>query len=89
MSDIDAYFCKVAKRIPNYSDGVAIHPGISINKKIYGGAPCVGGTRVPIYAILEMVQDGSSHKQILRAFPSIGEEGLACALRYAKLILER
>ena len=74
MSDIDAYFRKVAKRIPNYSNGVTVHPGISINKKIYGGAPCVGGTRVPVYAIVEMVQDGCNHKRILKAFPIIGED---------------
>jgi len=62
---------------------------ITINRKIYGGAPCVANTRVPVYVILQMVEDGCSHKQILRAFPSIGKEGLEAALRFSALVMER
>ena len=62
---------------------------IVINRKIYGGAPCVANTRVPVYAILEMIEEGCSHKQILKAFPSIGKEGLEAALRFSALVMER
>jgi uncharacterized protein (DUF433 family) len=60
-----------------------------MNRRIYGGAPCVANTRVPVYVILQMVEDGCSHKQILKAFPTIGEEGLKAALRFAALVMER
>lgn len=62
---------------------------IVMNRKIYGGAPCVANTRVPVYVILQMVEDGCSHKQILRAFPSIGKEGLEASLRFSALVMER
>jgi uncharacterized protein (DUF433 family) len=62
---------------------------IVMNRKIYGGAPCVTNTRVPVYVILQMVEDGCSHKQILKAFPSIGKEGLEAALRFSVLVMER
>ena len=66
-----------------------INNKIAIDTRIYGGAPCVANTRVPVYAILEMVEAGYSHKRILKAFPTIGKEGLAAALQFAVLVMER
>jgi len=62
---------------------------IIMDKRIYGGAPCVVNTRVPVYAILEMVEAGYSHKRILKAFPTINKEDLEAALRFAVLVMER
>ncbi len=81
--------------LPNSTDGLfreaaeKVDNKITVNKRIYGGAPCVANTRVPVYVILQMVEDGCSHKQILKAFPSIGKEGLEAALRFSVLVMER
>ena len=62
---------------------------IVMNRKIYGGAPCVAETRVHVYAILELVEAGYSHKKILKSFPAIGQEGLHAALQFAGYVMER
>ena len=80
METIDEYFERIAQELGG---------GISINKGIYGGAPCVTDTRVPVYAILEMVEEGYGHKQILKAFPSIGADDLSAALKFAAAVMER
>ena len=47
---------------------------IVMDKRVYGGAPCVAGTRVPVYAILELMEAGFSHKKILKSFPAVGQQ---------------
>ncbi len=76
----DELFRKVAEKVSNK---------IVMDRRIYGGAPCVANTRVPVYAILELVEAGYTHKRILKSFPSIGQEGLAAALQFAVLVMER
>lgn len=77
---IDALFQQAAEKVNNQ---------VVIDRRIYGGAPCVANTRVPVYAILEMVEAGYSHKRILKAFPLIDKKGLEAALRFAILVMER
>lgn len=78
--EVDKYFRYVAEKV---------NGKISIDKRIYGGAPCVANTRVPVYAILELVEAGYSHEKILKSFPTIDKDGLAAALRFAVLLVER
>jgi uncharacterized protein (DUF433 family) len=66
-----------------------VHHKIEIDPKILGGAPCVAGTRVPVYAILELIENGYSHKRILKSFPSIREDELEAALRFSAIVMER
>lgn len=60
---------------------------IEINSGIYGGSPCIAGTRVPVYAILEMIREGYGHKKVIKAFPSIGNSELDAAFRFCILIM--
>jgi uncharacterized protein (DUF433 family) len=62
---------------------------IQIDRKILGGAPCIAGTRIPVYAILELVEAGYSHKKILKSFPSLHREDLDAALRFSVIVMER
>ena len=62
---------------------------IQIDRKILGGAPCIAGTRVPVYAILQLVEAGYSHKRVLKSFPSLSQEDLEAALRFSAIIMER
>ncbi|MDO8751096.1 MAG: DUF433 domain-containing protein, partial [Dehalococcoidia bacterium] len=41
---------------------------ITVNPNIHFGKPCVKGTRIPVYAVLELVEDGASFDEILRDF---------------------
>lgn len=62
---------------------------IQIDRKILGGAPCIAGTRIPVYAILQLVEAGYSHKRVLKSFPSLSQEDLEAALRFSAIVMER
>lgn len=48
-----------------------------------GGVPCVRGLRIPVATVVEMVADGMSEDEILRAYPDLEPEDIHEALRYA------
>jgi uncharacterized protein (DUF433 family) len=62
---------------------------IQMDRKILGGAPCIAGTRIPVYAILQLVEAGYSHKRILKSFPSLSAADLEAALRFSAIVMER
>lgn len=62
---------------------------IEIDRKVLGGAPCIAGTRIPVYAILELVEAGYSHKKIIRSYPSLSQEDLDAALRFSVIVMTR
>lgn len=78
---LDALFHQAAEQVGNE---------IVMDRHIYGGAPCVAGTRVPVYAILELLEAGWSLKKIAskKGFP-ITPKQLAASLRFAAIVMER
>ena len=56
---------------------------ISINPEIRGGKPCIKGTRITVYDILEYLAGGMSEAEILSDFPSLQQEDLRAALAFA------
>jgi uncharacterized protein (DUF433 family) len=62
---------------------------IQINRRILGGAPCVRGTRIPVYAILELLEAGYTHKRILKSFPALSSADLEASIRFAIYVMER
>ncbi|MBA3974831.1 MAG: hypothetical protein C0504_11515 [Candidatus Solibacter sp.] len=44
------------------------------------GKPCVKGTRIPVYLLLEMIAGGESHDRILAAYPQLTEDDLRACL---------
>jgi uncharacterized protein (DUF433 family) len=47
------------------------------------GVPCIRGLRIPVATIVEMVAEGMSEGEILRAYPDLVPEDVREALRYA------
>jgi uncharacterized protein (DUF433 family) len=58
-------------------------PWIISRPDLLSGKPCVRGTRISVDFILELLAGGATREQILAAYPSLTEEGLAAALRFA------
>lgn len=56
---------------------------ISINPKVCHGAACIRGTRIPVSVIVDNLAAGISHSEIFAGYPSLKEEDLEAALRYA------
>lgn len=48
-----------------------------------GGVPCIRGLRIPVAAILGMLADGMTEREILDAYPDLEAEDIGEALRFA------
>lgn len=56
---------------------------ISINPKICHGQPCVKGTRIMVWLIIQYLANGDSMEDILAAYPSLTREDVQACLAYA------
>jgi uncharacterized protein (DUF433 family) len=56
---------------------------ITSDPEVFGGKPCIRGTRISVPFILELVASGASVDDIHRQYPEVPSEGIAAALRYA------
>lgn len=56
---------------------------ISIDPAVRGGKPCIKGTRITVYDILEYLAGGMTEEKILRDFPSLTAEDIRAALEFA------
>jgi uncharacterized protein (DUF433 family) len=56
---------------------------ISINPKICHGQPCVKGTRIMVWLIVQYLANGDSMEDILAAYPSLTREDVQACLAYA------
>ena len=66
----------------NLEDFISVHPDIC------HGKPCFKGTRIMVYLVLEMLEDGASADEILQAYPDLSAEHIKAALHYAAKVLE-
>lgn len=56
---------------------------ISIDPAVRSGKPCIRGTRITVYDILEYLAGGMTEAEILRDFPSLAREDIKAALEFA------
>ncbi len=64
------------------------YPSISIEPQVMAGAPCVSGTRIPIYMILDAVQHYGSVEGVKRTYSYLTSEQIKDAIGFAKLVVE-
>ena len=60
-----------------FEDRIVIVPGVR------GRKPCISGTRMTVYDILEYLAGGMTESQILADFPSLHAEGIRACLAFA------
>ena len=48
------------------------------------GKPCIRGTRIPVYLLLEKMAAGENFEQLLVAYPQLNTDDLRACLEYAK-----
>jgi uncharacterized protein (DUF433 family) len=61
----------------SYEDRITIDPAIR------GGKPCIKGTRITVYDILEYLAGDMSEDEILQDFPSLSRQDLRATLEFA------
>ncbi|RLE19743.1 MAG: DUF433 domain-containing protein [Acidobacteria bacterium] len=52
------------------------------------GQPCVRGTRLPVYVVVEAIATGSSPEELMDEYPFLEREDVAAALVYAARLAE-
>ncbi len=57
-------------------------PGIESTPGIVGGDPCVVGTRIPVWTLVQYRKLGASDVQLLQMYPTLSAEDLANAWSY-------
>jgi uncharacterized protein (DUF433 family) len=92
MAAIPDYALKGLMPIGVASDVVCDYPlemelleRITITPDVRSGKPCVSGTRITVYDILEYMAGGMSNAEILVDFPSLSNDDLLAVLAFAAI----
>ena len=56
---------------------------ISIDPNVCHGKPCIKGTRIMVWLIVELLANGDTIEEVLEAYPSLSREDVLAALAYA------
>jgi uncharacterized protein (DUF433 family) len=56
---------------------------ITVNSAVRSGKPCIKGTRITVYDVLEYLAGGMSEDQILNDFPDLTREDIRASLAFA------
>lgn len=56
---------------------------IEIRPEVMMGKPCLKGTRIPVYLILEKLGAGETIEDILAAYPQLSKDHITAAFQYA------
>jgi uncharacterized protein (DUF433 family) len=56
---------------------------ITVTPGVRSGQPCIAGTRIAVYDILEYLAGGMSEQEILADFPGLRSEHIRAALIFA------
>ena len=62
---------------------------ISVNPAVRSGKPCIKGTRITVYDILEYLAGGMTVPELLADFPELTEEDIRACLAFAASQLPR
>lgn len=62
---------------------------ISIDPQICHGKPCIKGTRIPVFVILDALAAGMTHREIIEEYPPMTEEDIQATLYYASLVTQQ
>jgi uncharacterized protein (DUF433 family) len=56
---------------------------IRIDPKICHGQPCIKGTRIMVWLVVECLANGDTEKEIQAAYPALTRKDIRAALAYA------
>ncbi|MDZ7767293.1 MAG: DUF433 domain-containing protein [Melioribacteraceae bacterium] len=59
------------------------HNHINIDPNIRNGKPCIKGTRITVYDLLEYLAGGMTEQEILSDFPDLTKEDIRAVLAFA------
>ena len=84
-NDIRAFSLAVSE---SFQIAAREYPTIKVDPEIMSGAPCVDGTRIPVYMILDAVEHHGSPEAALESYPNLSVEQIMDAIGFAKIVVE-
>ncbi|OGH55584.1 MAG: hypothetical protein A3G34_00725 [Candidatus Lindowbacteria bacterium RIFCSPLOWO2_12_FULL_62_27] len=51
-----------------------------------GGTPCVKGTRIPLYVVLDNLEGGSNFEEILENYPTLTREDIRAVIHFSSCL---
>ena len=63
-------------------------PSISVRRGVLGGSPCIEGTRVPVYMILDAIEYYGSLEGVQKSYPHLNLDQIRDAVRFSKVVME-
>lgn len=66
-----------------YNQAMGWEQRIEVNPAIRSGKPCIKGTRITVYDVLEYLAGGMSEDQIVSDFPDLTQEDIRAVLAFA------
>jgi len=62
-----------------------VNERIAIDPNVCGCQPCIKGTRIPVYIILDLLEAGYTFERIVKeCYPQITPEDIKACISYAK-----
>jgi uncharacterized protein (DUF433 family) len=61
---------------------------ITVDPHVMNGRPCIRGMRLQVSLILNLIANGMSEEEIIKAYPSIESEDISQCLQYAAWLAE-
>ncbi len=59
---------------------------IIVDPDICHGKACISGTRIAVSVIMDNLSVGYSHDEILKSYPTLSEDDIFAAIKYAALL---
>lgn len=66
-----------------YTEAMNFENYITITPGVRSGKPCIKGTRITVYDVLEYLAGGMSEAQLVEDFPSLRSEDIRAVLAFA------
>ena len=66
-----------------YNPAMAWQDRIFVNPAVRSGKPCIKGTRITVYDVLEYLAGGMTEDAILNDFPDLTRDDIRAALAFA------
>lgn len=63
-------------------------PSIVVQQGLVGGNPCVDGTRIPVYMILDAIEFHGTLRGVLKSYPQLSADQVKDAVRFSKIVVE-
>ena len=85
IDEVRAYSFPVSEA---FQIAISEYPTVSVKPNVMSGAPCVDGTRIPVYMILDAIEPHGSLHGALESYPNLTAKQVKDAIGFAKIVVE-